>query len=172
MNRDDRLSCVVYAHYQSVLDEIYLSLDEKRYGRTPTSKVQRKIVSFTDLYNAGKIRNGTEFVMEYDGVCHYAVAEYDQAFFIRGKHNDMAVCISPELFTGIDRAYISSKGYITLLIRIYSDHSHIIMFSSDKKSLQFYEDHREELAGKDVYVGIRDVECILLDHKIQGKTCI
>ncbi len=74
---DDRLSCVVYAHYQSVLDEIYLSLDEKRYGRTPTSKVQRKIVSFTDLYNAGKIRNGTEFVMEYDGVCHYAVAKYD-----------------------------------------------------------------------------------------------
>ena len=74
---DDRLSCVVYAHYQSVLDEIYLSLDEKRYGRTPTSKVQRKIVSFTDLYNAGKIRNGTEFIMEYDGVCHYAVAEYD-----------------------------------------------------------------------------------------------
>lgn len=76
---DDKLSCVVYYHYQSIFDEIYLSLDEKRYGRTPKSTIQRKIVSFTDLYNAGKIHNGTEFVMEYDGVCHYAVAEYDDS---------------------------------------------------------------------------------------------
>lgn len=74
---DDRLSCVVYSHYQSILDEIYLSINEKHYGRTPKSNVQRKIVSFTDLYNAGKIQNGTEFIMEYDGVCHYAVAEFD-----------------------------------------------------------------------------------------------
>ncbi len=74
---DDRLSCVVYSHYQSILDEIYLSLDEKYYGRTPKSKVQRKIVSFTDLYYAGKIQNGTEFIMEYDGICHYAIAEFD-----------------------------------------------------------------------------------------------
>lgn len=75
---DDKLSCVVYKHYQSIFDEIYLSLDEKRYGRSPKSTIQRKIVSFTDLYNAKKIINGTEFVMEYDGVCHYAVAEYDE----------------------------------------------------------------------------------------------
>ena len=75
--RDDKLSCVVYHHYQSLFDEIYLSLDEKHYGRTPKSTMQRKIVSFTDLYNAGKIKDGTEFVLEYDGVFHYAVAEYD-----------------------------------------------------------------------------------------------
>lgn len=75
---DDKLSCVVYKHYQSIFDEIYLSLDEKRYGRSPKSTIQRKIVSFTDLYNAGKIINGTGFVMEYDGVCHYATAEYDE----------------------------------------------------------------------------------------------
>ena len=74
---DNRLSCVVYSHYQSIFDEIYLSLEEKKYGRTPKSNVQRRIVSFTDLYNAGKIQNGTEFIMEYDGVYHYAVAEYD-----------------------------------------------------------------------------------------------
>ncbi len=74
---DDSLSCVVYSHYQSILDEIYLSLDEKNYGRTPKSSVRRKIVSFTDLYNAGKIQDGTEFVMQYDGVCYYAVAEFD-----------------------------------------------------------------------------------------------
>lgn len=74
---DRKLSCVVYSHYQSILDEIYLSLDEKHYGRTPKSNIQRKIVSFTDLYNAGKIQNGTEFVLDYDGVAHYAVAEYD-----------------------------------------------------------------------------------------------
>lgn len=75
---DDKLSCVVYKRYQSIFDEIYLSLDEKRYGRSPKSTIQRKIVSFTDLYNAGKIINGTSFVMEYDGVCHYAIAEYDE----------------------------------------------------------------------------------------------
>lgn len=75
--KDEKLSCVIYRHYQSIFDEIYLSLDEKHYGRTPKSTIQRKIVSFTDLYNAGKIQNGTEFIMEYDGVCHYAIAEYD-----------------------------------------------------------------------------------------------
>ncbi len=75
---DDKLSCVVYSRYQSILDEIYLSLDEKHYGRTPKSNVRRRAVSFTDLYNAGKIQNGTEFFMEYDGVYHYAIAEYDE----------------------------------------------------------------------------------------------
>lgn len=75
---DDKLSCVVYSRYQSIFDEIYLSLDEKHYGRTPKSNVKRKIISFTDLYNAGKIQNGTEFMMEYEGVFHYAVAEYDE----------------------------------------------------------------------------------------------
>ena len=74
---DSKLSCVIYTHYQSIFDEIFLSLDEKQFGRTPKSKIQRRIVSFTDLYNAGKIKDGTEFIMEYDGVCHYAVAEYD-----------------------------------------------------------------------------------------------
>lgn len=75
---DSKLSCVVYTHYQSILDEIFLSLDEKRFGRTPKSNIQRHIVSITDLYNAGKIEDGTEFIMKYDGVYHYAVAEYDQ----------------------------------------------------------------------------------------------
>ena len=74
---DTKLSCVVYTHYQSIFDEIFLSLDEKQFGRTPKSNIQRRIVSFTDLYNAGKIKDGTEFIMEYDGVRHYAVAEYD-----------------------------------------------------------------------------------------------
>ena len=75
---DQKLSCVAYHHYQNIFDEIFLSLDEKQYGRTPNSSVKRRIVSFTDLYNAGKIENGTEFVMEYDGVEHYAVAELDE----------------------------------------------------------------------------------------------
>lgn len=75
---DSKLTCVVYSHYQNIFDEIFLSLDDKKFGRTPKSNIQRKIVSFTDLYNAGKILDGTEFIMEYDGVCHYAIAEYDQ----------------------------------------------------------------------------------------------
>jgi hypothetical protein len=75
---DDKISCIVYNHYQNIFDEIYLSLDEKQYGRTPKSTIQRRIVSFTDLFKAGKIADGTEFVMEYDGVLHYAVAEYGE----------------------------------------------------------------------------------------------
>lgn len=74
---DSSLTCVLYAHYQNIFDEIFLSLDEKKFGRTPKSNIQRRIISFTDLFNAGKIQDGTEFVLEYDGVCHYAVAEYD-----------------------------------------------------------------------------------------------
>lgn len=74
---DPKLSCVVYTHYQNIFDEIFLSLDQKQFGRTPKSNIQRRMVSFTDLYNAGKIKDGTEFIMEYDGVYHYAVAEYD-----------------------------------------------------------------------------------------------
>lgn len=41
--------------------------------------------------------------------------------------------------------------------------SHIIMFSNDKKSLQFYEEHKDELSGKKVYIGIRNIECSLLN---------
>ena len=74
---DSSLTCVLYAHYQNIFDEIFLSLDEKKFGRTPKSNIQRRIISFTDLFNAGKIQDGTEFVLEYDGVCHYAVAESD-----------------------------------------------------------------------------------------------
>lgn len=36
------------------------------------------LINTSDLYNTGKIQDGTEFIMEYDGVCHYAVAECDQ----------------------------------------------------------------------------------------------
>lgn len=78
VNKSDKLTCVVYHHYQSVFDEIFLSLDDKKYGRTPKSTMKRKIISFTDLYLAGKIQDGTEFMMEYDGVRFYAVAEYDE----------------------------------------------------------------------------------------------
>lgn len=35
---------------------------------------------------------------------------------------------------------------------------HIILFSSDRKSLQFYEEHREKTAKKGVYIGLRDLE--------------
>lgn len=73
---DTGLSCIIYCHYQSIFDEIYLSLEEKDYGRTPKSILRRRGVSLTDLYRAGKIQDGTEFVMKYDGVCHYAVAKY------------------------------------------------------------------------------------------------
>jgi len=41
--------------------------------------------------------------------------------------------------------------------------SHIIMFSTDKKNLEFYEAHKAELAGKKTYISVKDVECCFLD---------
>ena len=78
-----------------------------------------------------------------------------------GKKDRVAVYSDEQCDISFGRAV--GAIYPGAKFRRYAD-SHIIMFSSDKKSLQFYEDHREDLAGKDVYVGIRDVECILLDH--------
>ncbi len=75
---DKQIECLVYNRYQSVFDEIFLSLDEKQYGRTPNSFVKRRVVTFNDLYQSGKIEVGTEFVLEYDGVVHYARAEYTE----------------------------------------------------------------------------------------------
>ena len=97
---DSSLTCVLYAHYQNIFDEIFLSLDEKKFGRTPKSNIQRRIISFTDLYNAGKIQDGTEFVLEYDGVCHYAVAEYDQ------QDNESYMLLLDEKH----QPYLNSKG--------------------------------------------------------------
>lgn len=42
--------------------------------------------------------------------------------------------------------------------------NHIIMFSSDKKGLQFYEEHKNELMEENVYIGIKDIECCLLNR--------
>lgn len=42
-------------------------------------------------------------------------------------------------------------------------HEHIIMFSTDEMNLQFYEKHKKELAGKKVYIGVRDIECCFLN---------
>lgn len=39
---------------------------------------------------------------------------------------------------------------------------HIIMFSSDQKNLQFFEEHKDELLGKKVYIGLSNLECSLL----------
>lgn len=46
---------------------------------------------------------------------------------------------------------------------------HIIMFSTDKKSLRFYEEHREELIGKNIYIGIKDLE-IGLQKTVENVT--
>lgn len=40
---------------------------------------------------------------------------------------------------------------------------HIIMFSSDQKNLQFYQEHKKELSKKKVYIGIKDIETCFLN---------
>lgn len=66
-------ACIIYERYQNVLDEIFLSVDE-RFGRTPKSVMERKSFSFTELYLGHKIADGMRFSMEYDGVKYYARA--------------------------------------------------------------------------------------------------
>lgn len=60
----------VYRKYKDVFDEIYMSVE--KYGKTPDADMERKVVTFTDLYNAGKLQENTEFYMNYNGVRHYA----------------------------------------------------------------------------------------------------
>lgn len=76
---DDKLSCIAYSRYSNVFDEIYLSLEGKNYGRTPKSNVRRNVVTFTDLYNANKVKHGMELFMEYAGNRHYALVDFDEA---------------------------------------------------------------------------------------------
>lgn len=40
--------------------------------------------------------------------------------------------------------------------------SHIILFSSDQKSLKFFENNRDSLKGKRVYIGLRELEAGLI----------
>lgn len=47
--------------------------------------------------------------------------------------------------------------------------SHIILFSSDQKSLGFFEAHRAQLAGKAVYLGLRELEMGLM-REVEGVT--
>ena len=63
--------CMAYEHYQSIFDEIYLSVEE-RFGRTPNARLQRQTVSFTELYKRGAIKPGMGFQMKYDGEVYYA----------------------------------------------------------------------------------------------------
>lgn len=35
---------------------------------------------------------------------------------------------------------------------------HILMFSTDEKNLQFYEEHKAQLSGKAVYIGLKELE--------------
>ena len=64
-------ACMAYEHYQSIFDEIFLSVDE-RYGRTPKAQLQRQSVSFTERYRRGAVADGMLFHMTYDGESYQA----------------------------------------------------------------------------------------------------
>lgn len=69
-------------------------------------------------------------------------------------YSDMISTISFE--KGVSAIYPGEK------FKRYAD-THIILFSSDELSLQFYNIHKKELALKNTYIGIKDIECGLLD---------
>lgn len=64
-------ACMVYEHYQSIFDEIFLSVEEK-FGHTPKSQYQRQSTSFEDLYKCGAVKDNEMFTMKYDGETYYA----------------------------------------------------------------------------------------------------
>lgn len=52
----------IYNHYQSVFDEIFLSV----FDKTPKSRMQRNLATFDDLARAGLISENSRFTMRYD----------------------------------------------------------------------------------------------------------
>lgn len=73
-----------------------------------------------------------------------------------GKKDKVAVYSDEECYISFGKGV--SSVYPGERFKRYAN-DHIIMFSTDKKSLRFYEEHREELTGKNVYIGIKDIEC-------------
>ena len=71
LKESDVPECVIYGHYQSIFDEIFLSVDEK-YGKTPKSQLERQVVTFTELFEKKLVYDGMRFSMTYDGVVYYA----------------------------------------------------------------------------------------------------
>lgn len=75
-------ACMVYEHYRSIFDEIYLSVEEK-YGCTPKTQIQRQVTNFTELYKRGAVTDGMRFTMKYDGEVYYArtVVSHGECYF-------------------------------------------------------------------------------------------
>lgn len=60
----------IYDHYQSVFDEIYLSVE--KYGETPRSNIRRRQISIDDLYKKRMFNDSMNFTMKYNGEIYYA----------------------------------------------------------------------------------------------------
>lgn len=69
---NQEMPCVLYRQYQSVFDEIYLSLVDE-FGTTPNARfTNRQHVTFNDLYQAGLVEKGMKFYLQYDGETYQA----------------------------------------------------------------------------------------------------
>ena len=69
--KEDELALVLYEHYSSVFDEIYLTLLEE-YGSTPKEKSKLKTITFTDLFKAGLIDINTTYTLQAENTTFYA----------------------------------------------------------------------------------------------------
>lgn len=65
-------ACIAYEHYQSIFDEIYLSVE--KYERSPKRQLQRQGVTFTELYRRGAVTDGMRFTMKHGEEIYYAKA--------------------------------------------------------------------------------------------------
>lgn len=85
---------------------------------------------------------------------------YDR-FYLLGRKDSVAVYSDEEceiLFDKKVQAIYPGEHF-----KSYAK-SHIIMFSTDQQSMEFYRIHKKDLKGKKVYIGIRNIELGLFDE--------
>ena len=72
LRESTEMPCILYLHYQSIFDEIYLTLVDE-FGSTPKAAyTNRQHITFNDLYCAGLVQNGQKFYLQYDGPTYTA----------------------------------------------------------------------------------------------------
>ena len=132
----DDASVILYNHYKSIFDEIYLTLVED-FGSTPKEKSKRKIVTFTDLFHAGLINENTRYTMHADGVTFHAKT----LLLANGE------CRIQLLKDDKDTPFLNENGNI---IGLYK--------TSSQAALDILNIHRKEI-GKDPLTAIRGTTC-------------
>ena len=87
----------LYNHYQSIFDEIYLTLSND-YGTTPRQRSRRNYLTMDELSRAGLIDASTRYALDFDGNAFHAKTAYLSSGECRMQllHSDGTPFLSPE----------------------------------------------------------------------------